>query len=286
MNKQKKNSQIIRGTMAAFFLLLAALFAVLAFSKVSEPDAEPVLRPGTSETETVTEEAQVTETPAPQRSDLGRTPTEGEKVIYLTFDDGPTENTVNIMNTLDRYGVKGTFFVVHSYDGCEKQIKEIYDRGHQVALHSYSHVYSIYRSADAYFADLQKISDLVYNATGYRCKLVRFPGGSSNTISRKYARGIMSELTRALPERGYAYFDWNADSFDASERVASVDTIVSHSVSPIGHTDKVVLLMHDAALKTTTVDALPQVIEAYRDAGYRFDVLSEQSFTVHHSVGN
>ena len=276
--------------MAAFFLLLAVVFAVLAGTKASHP-SEPAFQPvsgrdGAQTTETATETTTQPPEPAPTRADTGSAPDPNEKVIYLTFDDGPTENTSRIMDALDRYGVKGTFFVVHSYDGCEKQIKEIYDRGHQIGLHTYSHLYKIYSSQETYFADLGKISDLVYNATGYRCKLVRFPGGSSNTISRKYCSGIMSALTRELPKRGYAYFDWNADSFDASERVVSVEKIVNRSVSSIGQLNQIVLLMHDAEIKTTTADALPQIIEAYRDAGYRFDVLSEHSFTAHHTVNN
>ena len=288
MSRKKKN-QFSRAAMAAFFIVLAAVFAVLAFSRASHPSKQTMQTVGESLTDEVTQTVTETTQPpiaAPTRADTGKTPEQGEKVIYLTFDDGPTENTSKIMDALDRYGVKGTFFVVHSYDGCEKQIKEIYDRGHQIGLHTYSHRYEIYRSQDTYFADLNKISDLVYNATGYRCKLVRFPGGSSNTISRKYCSGIMSTLTKELTNRGYTYFDWNADSFDASERVASVEKIVNRSVSSIGQLDQIILLMHDALLKTTTVEALPQIIEAYRDAGYRFDVLSENSFVAHHTVNN
>ena len=288
--KKGKKNQYARTVMAVFFILLAVVFAVLAGSKAQHSSRETNLPVGESTSVDETTETSVPTTQAPvaaqTRVDTGREPEPGEKVIYLTFDDGPTENTDNIMDALDRYGVKGTFFVVHSYDGCEKQIKEIYDRGHQVALHTYSHRYEIYRSQETYFADLKKISDLVYNATGYRCKLVRFPGGSSNTISRNYCSGIMTALTQELPKRGYAYFDWNADSFDASARVVPAEKIVNRSTSPIGQLDQVILLMHDALLKTTTVDALPKIIEAYRDAGYRFDVLSAHSFTVHHTVNN
>ena len=162
----------------------------------------------------------------------------------------------------------------------------MHERGHCIALHTYSHLYSIYRSEKAYFADLEKISDLVYDATGERSMLVRFPGGSSNTISRKYCKGIMSTLTKELPKRGYAYFDWNVDSSDASAVHVPAEKIVRNSTAAIGRMNKVIVLMHDAEAKTSTVQALPDIIAAYRDAGYRFDVLSTDSFTWHHSVQN
>ncbi len=212
---------------------------------------------------------------------------EDDKVIYLTFDDGPTDNTRNLLDILDRYGVKATFFVIHTYDGCEVQIKELYDRGQQIALHSYTHNYNIYRSVDTYFEDLQQISDLVYNATGgYRSTLVRFPGGTSNTVSRKYSSGIMTTLSKELPARGYRYFDWDWDSTDAEANRQDTSVIVRNATKAIGNDNHVILLMHDAAAKTTTVEALPQIIEAYRNAGYRFDVLSMTSYTYQHKPNN
>ena len=222
-------------------------------------------------------------TSAPVASELS----EDDKVIYLTFDDGPTDNTRNLLDILDRYGVKATFFVIHTYDGCEVQIKEIYDRGQQIALHSYTHNYNIYRSVDTYFEDLQQISDLVYNATGgYRSTLVRFPGGTSNTVSRKYCSGIMTTLSQELPARGYRYFDWDWDSTDAEANRQDTSVIVRKVTAAIGNDNHVILLMHDAAAKTTTVEALPQIIEAYRNAGYRFDVLSMTSYTYQHKPNN
>ncbi len=222
-------------------------------------------------------------TSAPVASELS----EDDKVVYLTFDDGPTDNTRNLLDILDRYGVKATFFVIHTYDGCEVQIKELYDRGQQIALHSYTHNYNIYRSVDTYFADLQQISDFVYNATGgYRSTLVRFPGGTSNTVSRKYCSGIMTTLSKELPARGYRYFDWDWDSTDAEANRQDTSVIVRNATKAIGNDNHVILLMHDAAAKTTTVEALPRIIEAYRDAGYRFDVLSMTSYTYQHKPNN
>lgn len=210
-----------------------------------------------------------------------------EKVIYLTFDDGPSKNTGRILDTLEQYGVKATFFVIHTYDGCEAQIKQIYDKGHSIGLHSYTHDFAIYQSEQTYFDDLNKISDLVYNATGIRSKLVRFPGGTSNTVSRSYSDGIMTLLSQKLPENGYRYFDWDWDSCDASGNCKPADYIYENSIKGADADDHhIILLMHDAPAKTTTADALPRIIQYYKDKGYRFDVLSENSYTYQHNPNN
>ncbi len=210
-----------------------------------------------------------------------------EKVVYLTFDDGPSKNTDRIIDILKENGIKATFFVIHSYDGCEDKIKKIYESGNAVGLHSYTHDFSIYSSEDSYFDDLNKISDLVYNATGTRSKLVRFPGGTSNTISENYCSGIMTKLSESVPAKGYRYFDWDWDSTDASKNVQDASVIYEQSIKAVDYGDNhVILLMHDAPLKTTTADALPDIIKYYKDHGYKFDVLSENSYTYQHNPNN
>lgn len=288
-----KKSKTSGKGMTLFFVTLAVLFAVLALVKTAQyigGGKEP--QPSASETQATTEEtvtaaATTAATTAPiVTTTVPGTQSTTDKVVYLTFDDGPTENTNNILRVLEENGVRGTFFVIHTYDGCEKQIREIHERGHCVALHTYSHKYSIYQSEQAYFDDLGKISDLVYNATGVRSMLVRFPGGTSNTVSRNYKKGIMTTLTKELKARGYEYFDWNVDSSDASAVHVSAEKIVRNSTAAIGNLNQIILLMHDAVAKTTTVDALPDIIRAYREAGYRFDVLSTDSYVWHHPVNN
>lgn len=207
----------------------------------------------------------------------------GAKIVYLTFDDGPSGNTGKVLDILDRYGVKATFFVVWNAYYAD-MYAEIVARGHAIGLHSYTHNYSeIYRSADAYFADLQRISDAVYERTGVRTKLMRFPGGSSNTVSRNYCRGIMTYLTREVENRGYVYFDWNAANGDAMGYSLSVSEMVNMAKSTA---DRVVVLQHDAAPKYSTVTALPYIIEYYLNNGYYFLPLNENSFTAHHAVAN
>ena len=136
--------------------------------------------------------------------------------IYLTFDDGPKYGTTDaILDILKEEGIKATFFVT-GY-GPDELIKREYDEGHSIALHTDSHDYSaVYQSVDAYFNDLGRVSDRVKRITGEESKIIRFPGGASNTISRRYSPGIMSILTKEVLNRGYRYYDWNVSSGDVS----------------------------------------------------------------------
>ena len=213
------------------------------------------------------------------------TPVGNGKIVYLTFDDGPSSNTLAILNTLDRYGIKATFFVKDN--GSDNvYMKDIVTRGNVIALHSQTHNYSyIYASDDNFYSDLKNISDIVYNQTGVRSNIMRFPGGSSNTVSKKYNAGIMSRLTKGVTNMGYYYYDWNCDSTDASGNNVAVEKLVS-SCMRTPSSDTVIVLMHDTNAKGTTVQALPQIIENYRDAGYMFGVITPQTPAVHHAVNN
>lgn len=207
------------------------------------------------------------------------------KVCYLTFDDGPSNNTLEILKVLKKYNVKATFFV--TANGINKYMKNIVEEGHTIALHTYCHEYSkIYASVDAYFDDLNKIHDLVKKETGVDSRVIRFPGGSSNTISRSYCSGIMSVLTKKVIEEGYQYFDWNADSTDANRDGQPVETLVSHVNADAKGMDSITVLMHDTDAKKTTAQALPQIIENLREKGFAFDKLTVNSPAVHHSVNN
>lgn len=209
----------------------------------------------------------------------------GAKVIYLTFDDGPSANTGKILDILKKYNVKATFFVIKN-ETYSSYYKRIVDEGHSIALHSWSHEYSdIYRSTDAYFNDLNKISDYVYEKAGVRTRLLRFPGGSSNTVSRSYCRGIMSRLAVLTAEKGYVYFDWNSANNDATGQNLSVSQLRA-AANSYGGRSPLVMLMHDAAAKYRTVEALPGIIEYYKSLGYYFLPLNEKSPTAHHGIAN
>ena len=112
-----------------------------------------------------------------------------EKIVYLTFDDGPSDNTKKILDILDQYKVKGTFFVTGNNQKKNDLIRLAYEKGHSIGLHTYTHDYaSVYASEENYFKDLQEIPDMVENVTGEKSCLIRFPGGSSNTISKSMYR--------------------------------------------------------------------------------------------------
>lgn len=206
-------------------------------------------------------------------------------ICYLTFDDGPSDNTLKILDILDSYGIKATFFVV----GTAKTdyLPIIQSRGHAIGLHSTTHNYgSIYSSVNNFLTDLIGVSDIVYSKTGVRSNIIRFPGGSSNKVSAKYCAGIMTELTSMMNSLGYSYYDWNVSSGDANARSVSAQTIVNNVLSSAQGKGSICVLMHDTAAKSTTVEALPQIIEGLHAQGYRFAAITANVYGFHQSVQN
>ena len=205
----------------------------------------------------------------------------GEKICYLTFDDGPSKNTPLILDILKNYNAKATFFVINTGD--IGYIQRIHDEGHTVGLHTYSHNYAqLYSSTDAYFNDLQQISDKVESIIGIRPTVMRFPGGSSNKVSAKYCKGIMTQLVTLVQEKGYSYFDWNISSGDADSTTPSYTYIRNNVLNNARNKNSICVLMHDASAKTTTVQALPEIIEGLTNMGYRFEALTPEAYGYHH----
>ncbi len=207
------------------------------------------------------------------------------KYVYLTFDDGPSYSiTPKLLDLLDEEQVKATFFVINKSDDLDYLIKREYQSGHAIGLHSYSHVYkTIYKSADSYFKDLYLIRNKVLSITGSLSNLVRFPGGSSNTISRNYSRGLMTKLTKEVENRGFYYFDWNISSGDATGRL-SQKRIYKNVVNNLRYTNNVIL-MHDFENNYGTLKALKDIIKYCKDNGYIFKTLN-QDIVVHHRILN
>ncbi|MBQ8740719.1 MAG: polysaccharide deacetylase family protein [Clostridia bacterium] len=206
-------------------------------------------------------------------------------ICYLTFDDGPSDNTLKILDILDAYGIKATFFVV----GTSKQeyMPQIVSRGHAIGLHSTTHKYDvIYKDINSYLADIQQISDIVYNTTGVRSNIIRFPGGSSNMVSAGYCKGIMTDLTVRMPSLGYSYYDWNVSSGDANAARVPAQTIVNNVLNGAKGKSSICVLMHDNGGKTTTVEALPAIIEGLDAMGFRFAPLTAEVFGFHQKVNN
>ncbi len=207
------------------------------------------------------------------------------KVCYLTFDDGPSDRTLEILDILDDYNAKATFFVIGSAK--LQYLPKIVEKGHAIGLHSNTHNYaSIYKSTNAYFKDLNALSDKVYNITGIHSRVIRFPGGSSNGVSKKYNKGIMTRLTSQVQIKGYAYFDWNVDSTDASAKNVPAKTIVNSVLNAAAKKNSICVLMHDTSSKKTTVEALPEILKGLKKLGYRFEKLDETVYGYHHTVRN
>lgn len=192
--------------------------------------------------------------------------------VYLTFDDGPSKYTDNILYYLDLYDLKATFFVVP--DGteiCAQRLKKIADAGHTIGIHSSTHVYEeIYASVDAFLDDFATAYNRVYDATGIKATLFRFPGGSINDFNVKTRDDIIAEMTR----RGFVYFDWNVDSNDAMG--ASWTEMYNNVLSQTANTNRAVILMHDG--KYNTVLVLEDIIRALisDSRGYKLAALTER----------
>lgn len=220
-----------------------------------------------------------------ENKNIGTNNQTGDKVVYLTFDDGPSANTQKILDILDVYGAKATFFVTGNNKPYNHLIKTAHDKGHTIALHTYSHDYkTVYASPAAYFDDLTKVGNMVKDIIGFVPKYVRFPGGSSNTVSRKYCPGIMTTLSKELINRGYQYYDWNGDSTDASGNNVPVSKLIANATS--SKSNNINILFHDTAAKSTTVQALPAIIENYKARGYRFEAITDNSFVPHQGINN
>ena len=205
-----------------------------------------------------------------------------EKIVYLTFDDGPSVCTDQILNILRQERVKATFFVTAQFTPYLNRMAAIAKDGHEVAIHTYSHNFKIYKSIDSYFADLNKLNDLIEKYTGKRSRIMRFPGGSSNSIYRKYNSDpkFMDRLCVALLDSGYQFVDWNLDSGDARGNNIAADRLVR---SACGSRHNIqCLLMHDTGAKRTTVTALPQIIRYFKQHGYEFGVLNSVDYQCWH----
>ncbi len=205
----------------------------------------------------------------------------GEKTVYLTFDDGSCAYTSQLLDVLAKYNVKATFFVVNT--GYNHLISRMASEGHAVGLHSATHDYrKIYASEEAYFNDLEAIQSVVVAQTGKRSNLIRFPGGSSNTVS-SFNRGIMSRLSVSVTEKGYRYFDWNVDSKDAGG-ASSTSEVVNNVISGISKRGVSIVLQHD--IKLFSVNAVEQIIKWGLANGYTFKALDDKSPVCHHGINN
>ncbi len=206
------------------------------------------------------------------------------KFAYLTFDDGPSSNTEQILNILKEYDAKATFFVIGSETEYSKHLyKRIIEEGHAIGLHSYSHVYSdIYKSEDAFMESMYQLRNLVEDTTGVRPDILRFPGGSNTTFTTRYGGAeLASSLTNRIHREGMQYFDWNVCGQDATRPLVSTPVIVDAVLRGARGRNQAIVLLHDAPAKKTTVEALPAIIEGLKAQGYTFEVLKRDTQPAH-----
>lgn len=209
--------------------------------------------------------------PALYAEGFGPMEKDAEKVAYLTFDDGPSSLTPKVLDLLDQYNAKATFFVVcKNNEEYAEYLSEIVKRGHTLALHSYSHNYGqIYASKDAFLSDFEKVYDWVVENTGYTPSLFRFPGGSNNGSSY-----VVTEIIDELESRGFQYYDWNVSSGDGSN-LTTRENIIDNICKNIGNAEHPVVLMHDGSGKNATISALPTVLKQLSEKGYEFRALDK-----------
>ncbi len=202
--------------------------------------------------------------------------------MYLTFDDGPGAYTERLLGYLARYGVKATFFVTDQFSRYSNTLTAIARDGHAIGVHTLTHQWSIYSSKQSYMNDFNAMHKLILDKTGIDTKIFRFPGGTNNTVSRSYSRGIMTELARTMTQNGYVYYDWNVDCGDtlgySSQKIAST------TISQIKNKNFSIVLMHD--IKSTTVEAVCTIIEYCIANGYELAAIDESTPVIQFSPAN
>lgn len=225
--------------------------------------------------------------PEPELKEIQETDKEEEaeeenmKKAYLTFDDGPSEATAEILDILKEYEVKATFFVIGKTDkNSAEMYKRIVEEGHTLAMHSYSHKYKeIYSSVKAFAEDFNKLQSLLYEITGVKPDIYRFPGGSSNSVSEIG----MKEFIKYIDAKNVVYFDWNVSAGDASsKKMLSADKIVENVMCDVQKHQSAVILMHDAKGKATTLEALPFIIEKLKEEGIEIRAIDRNVKPIQH----
>lgn len=208
--------------------------------------------------------------------------------IYLTFDDGPSPDvTPEILDILKENQVKATFFIVDYPESSIPLLQRMIEEGHTIGIHGSSHDYAeIYQSDEAFMENIRTLHDKLLADTGYDAYVVRFPGGSSNTVSENYSNGIMTRLTRELDAEGIMYLDWNVSSGDAEGNGVPSDELAESVACGLVSGSTNVVLLHDTSAKQTTAEALQEIIDNGKAQGYEFCPVTADMKVVHHKVYN
>lgn len=210
------------------------------------------------------------------KSDIGSV--NADKTVYLTFDGGPSDCTEQILEVLEKYEIKATFFVTGSEEeGYNDRLKSIADRGHTIGMLSDTGEYQkMYASVDSFLAEYQRLFEKIQRGTGETPVVCRFPGGSING----YNSGIYQELISEVLRRGFVYFDWNVNAQDGPGGADTAERITQNALAGLKSLRRPMILFHDGPDNIATVEALPDVILAYKEAGYTFASLTPEVLPV------
>ncbi len=258
--------------------------------KVEKSGYVDVYRPGTYEVTYTASDASGNKASVKRTVEVENAefPEDEQKTIYLTFDDGPSDDvTISILDTLKENDIKATFFILDYDEDKLPILQRMLDEGHTIGIHGYSHEYNeIYTSVDDFMDSIDTLAEKLKKDTGYEAFCMRFPGGSSNTVSRNYCEGIMSELVQVVTDQGWMYFDWNVSSGDASGNNVATDKLIANVENELEPDQENVILMHDTSAKQTSAEALPTIIQYGKDNGYTFKPITKDTPQVHHGVSN
>lgn len=306
--RQRRRRMLTRlgTTILSCYVLLMVSYGM--FQAISESDAQErnatAQNVSQSETQTQTSNnsqpqeqglSQETQTPQqpqePEEPEKPEEPTvevDPDSIIYLTFDDGPSgSSTEEILDILKENDVHATFFVVNYSADKVPLLQRMVDEGHTIGIHAYDHDYSTcYSTDDAYPDGITKLSEKLKNDVNYQPFCLRFPGGSSNTISRNYNEGVMTRLAVRVESMGLEYYDWNVDSGDAAGNHIDESVLVSNTKSELVKGRSNIVLMHDTDAKDTTVKALQAIIDYGKENGYHFEAIDPTTPPVHHHINN
>lgn len=237
--------------------------------------------------ENKTTESKPANTEKENKATTSQTSTSNEKSIaYLTFDDGPSSITHSVLDILKKYNVKATFFVINSGNYNKATLQREVNEGHTIGLHAYDHNYAIaYKDDNSYLDGIDKLRAKVKADTGFDSHYIRFPGGSSNTISKRYSKGIMSRITKTAKQRGYKYYDWNVDDDDAG-RARTADDCYNNVIKELRPNRSNIVLMHDFGTNKKILEALPRIIEYCQKNGYKMLPIDDNTPEIHHGISN
>ncbi len=202
------------------------------------------------------------------------------KNIYITFDDGPSANGQWLLSILEKYDVKATIFYTGNSAEYRQNIIDFSNANQKIAAHTFTHNYKIYKSEEKYFEDLYKIESLLKTLTGSFTRIVRFPGGSSNTASKNYSIGIMKKIVEDFKLMGYVYYDWNVSSGDGSKNITSKQ-ILANAKEGVEKYNNSVVLFHET--HNYTVAVIEDFIKWAKSKGYEFRTLDYDTLKCHQS---